>query len=309
MLRPFTVDLIGADVLSDAPGLLGRHIRLSNRIQQRCFPVIDVPHDGYDRRSGHIVGWIIGYFLFRLSFLFEADDLRPETKLGADLLGSFEIKRLVDGGKNALGDKPLDDVLGLDVHLLSQLFERHALGDGDGPVVFRRRGRTRKLYHFRDPLGRFHSPWFFSPYQPWGTTVRATAGLSSRRLFSIRSVISGVTTFSVLVRISIFVLALGTTIFLETVPGCGSSRSAARGGDGSGGFAALPATGALRARPAGLTSSTSGSGAAGSSSSGGASTGAPTSEKNACATSLAVNSTGFGGPGGAASINSAVARS
>ena len=51
-------------------------------------------------------------------------------------------------------------------------------------------------------------------------------GLSSRRPLRIRSVISGVTTFSVLVRIRIFVFAFGTTIFLDTTPGCAGGSAA-----------------------------------------------------------------------------------
>ena len=50
----------------------------------------------------------------------------------------------------------------------------------------------------------------------------------------MRSVISGVTTFSVLVRIRIFVLALGTTIFLETTPGMSRRFCCACRGCGSG---------------------------------------------------------------------------
>ena len=43
-------DRIGADVLRNAAGFAFRHLRLTDRIQQRCFAVVDMAHDRHDRR-------------------------------------------------------------------------------------------------------------------------------------------------------------------------------------------------------------------------------------------------------------------
>ncbi len=43
-------DRVGTDMLCDSTGLTGDHVRLANVVQQRCLAVIDVAHDGDDRR-------------------------------------------------------------------------------------------------------------------------------------------------------------------------------------------------------------------------------------------------------------------
>ncbi len=47
---PSMLDLVGADVLGDAAGFAGRHVRLADRVQQRRLAVVDMAHDGDDRR-------------------------------------------------------------------------------------------------------------------------------------------------------------------------------------------------------------------------------------------------------------------
>ena len=63
------------------------------------------------------------------------------------------------------------------------------------------------------------SNFFFLTNLEEGVKTLGAPGFSSRSPFRMRSVISGVTTRSVVVRIRIFVLAFGTTIFLEKTPG------------------------------------------------------------------------------------------
>ena len=46
-----TVDLVRGDVLRDATGLAGRDARLADRVEQRRLAVVDVTHDGDDRRA------------------------------------------------------------------------------------------------------------------------------------------------------------------------------------------------------------------------------------------------------------------
>ena len=43
--------LVGADVLGDAAGLAGDHVGLADRVEQRGLAVVDVAHDGDDRRA------------------------------------------------------------------------------------------------------------------------------------------------------------------------------------------------------------------------------------------------------------------
>src|SRR5438876_1223937 len=64
-------------------------------------------------------------------FFLERDDLRVEAELAAHLPGDVDIEGLVDRGHDASPQESRDDVLGLAVHLLGKLLDRHPLGDRD----------------------------------------------------------------------------------------------------------------------------------------------------------------------------------
>ena len=49
------VDLVGTDVLGDAAGLARDDVRLADRVEQLGLTVVDVTHDGHDRRTGYQV--------------------------------------------------------------------------------------------------------------------------------------------------------------------------------------------------------------------------------------------------------------
>ena len=48
-------DLVGADVLGDAARLARGDVGLADRVEQRGLAVVDVTHDGDDRRARHQV--------------------------------------------------------------------------------------------------------------------------------------------------------------------------------------------------------------------------------------------------------------
>ena len=50
-------DLRRADVLGDPAALPGRHRRAPDRVEQARLAVVDVAHDGHDRRARHEQGW------------------------------------------------------------------------------------------------------------------------------------------------------------------------------------------------------------------------------------------------------------
>src|SRR5688572_1317827 len=64
------LDLVGADVLRDSAGLAGDDLRLADVVEQRRLAVVDVAHDGDDRRARHHargivdVGVHLGFLLF-----------------------------------------------------------------------------------------------------------------------------------------------------------------------------------------------------------------------------------------------------
>ena len=58
LIAGFQFDLIGTDMLRDAARFAGRHIRCPQRVQQRCFTVVDMTHNRNDRRAGLAVFFV-----------------------------------------------------------------------------------------------------------------------------------------------------------------------------------------------------------------------------------------------------------
>ena len=55
------LDLIGADMLGDAAGFAGDDIGVADRVEQRGLAVVDVAHDGDDRRTrSQVLGRVVG---------------------------------------------------------------------------------------------------------------------------------------------------------------------------------------------------------------------------------------------------------
>ena len=110
------VDLVGADMLRDAAGLLGRDIGRTQRIQQRGLAVVDVAHDGHDRRPGLQILVDVGDALESLLDVRLAHPLHLVPELGHHELGRVRIQGLVDGCKDAVLHQHLDHLGATDRH-------------------------------------------------------------------------------------------------------------------------------------------------------------------------------------------------
>ena len=94
--------LVGADVLGDAAGLPGHQVGVPDRVEQLGLAVVDVTHDGDDRRPGHHVGVLALVLaeldverLEQLAVLFLGrDDLDVVVQLGAEQLERLVVDRL-----------------------------------------------------------------------------------------------------------------------------------------------------------------------------------------------------------------------
>ncbi len=75
-LFTFITNLIRTDTLRDAARFVCRDIRFPKRIQKCCLPVVDMPHDGDDRRTIFKITRIIGcrYIFRRIGRFFRFDD-------------------------------------------------------------------------------------------------------------------------------------------------------------------------------------------------------------------------------------------
>jgi hypothetical protein len=124
----FQCDLIGADVLRDAPRFARDDVRLADVIEERRLPVVDVTHDRHDRRPGlQRLGGVGGLFgLRRRVFLF-AHGLEPER--GRDELDHVEVEPLVDRHHLAeLFERERHDLGGRHLERVGELGDRDELG-------------------------------------------------------------------------------------------------------------------------------------------------------------------------------------
>ena len=88
-------DLVGGDVLRDATGLAGGDARLADRVEQRRLAVVDVTHDGDDRRARLSVLGLVDLLREDVVFL-EGDVLDLVAELAREDLRGVEVDRGVD---------------------------------------------------------------------------------------------------------------------------------------------------------------------------------------------------------------------
>ena len=99
---------VSADVLGDAAGLASGDVRLADHVEQRRFAVINMTHDGHDRRARFeflrlVFDIKLNFFLDRVDdarAAFAFFDFKTETVFCAKLLRDFFVNRLVYRGEN-----------------------------------------------------------------------------------------------------------------------------------------------------------------------------------------------------------------
>ena len=131
--------VVGADVLRDAAGFARGHLGAADVVEQRGLAVIDVTHDGDDRRTRLQV---LGRRLRALQVLLDLvllEHLRRVAHLLDHEHRGVLIDRLVDGRHDAHVHQDLDDFGRLDRHLLRELRDGDGLADAD--FAHDRRGR------------------------------------------------------------------------------------------------------------------------------------------------------------------------
>ena len=90
-------DLVGADVLGDAARLAGRDVGLADGVEQRRLAVVDVAHDGDDRRARDQVLRVVRRLgVDQHLVLAEGRRLDLEAELVRDQRGGVEVDVVVD---------------------------------------------------------------------------------------------------------------------------------------------------------------------------------------------------------------------
>ena len=123
-------DLVGTHALGNAAGLTCDDVGLADGIQQLCLTVVDVAHDGNDRRARLEILVILQFFLVKvdvelleqfLVFLFCGDELDVPADLFAQNLEGLLIQGL-GGGSHLTQVEEHGDQRGLvDVDLLRKI--------------------------------------------------------------------------------------------------------------------------------------------------------------------------------------------
>src|SRR6185437_12620405 len=124
LLAAFQRHLVGADMLRDAARFARHHVGLAQRIEQRGLAVVDMAHDGDDRRTrDHRLGRIVGTFQ-TFEHVGFGDALDGVAVFGGHEFGGVGVDRVVDRRHDAVLHQHLDDVDGT---------ARHAVGEfGNG---------------------------------------------------------------------------------------------------------------------------------------------------------------------------------
>ena len=127
LMTPFgVVDMIGTDVLGDAAGFAGGDLGTADVVEQRSLAVIDVPHDGHDRRTRFLVA-AIGF------------GMRDQRRFGIVVTGPYGlvaqflddehgrvvIDGLIDRGHDTHLEQRFDHVRPLDRHLRGEVGDDH----------------------------------------------------------------------------------------------------------------------------------------------------------------------------------------
>ena len=141
-LRLLTCDVVRADVLRDAAGLALGDPRLADGVEQRRLAVVDVAHDGDDRRARDQV-------LRRgISSVSTSSSSSSKLRIWTSAPNSRAIIVAVSMSSvvlmrhhDPLVEQLLEDVLRADVELVGQILDGHALGQRDRARDRRRRGR------------------------------------------------------------------------------------------------------------------------------------------------------------------------
>ena len=133
-------DLVGADVLGDAAVLGVDDVSVTDRVEQLGLTVVDVPHDGDDRRTGHHVLSVVEFFglevdvegLEQLAVLvLGGDDLDVIAELRAQGLEGVLVEGLRGGRHLAQGEEDRHECCGIDINLLGEVSKGCALADAD----------------------------------------------------------------------------------------------------------------------------------------------------------------------------------
>src|SRR5690606_31514949 len=136
-----SLHVVGTDMLGDTTGFAGSHLGTTDIVQQRGLAVVNVTHDGHDRRAADFFTFVVhghDQTIFQVAFL---DLLDLVAHVFSQDGGGVLIQHLVDGHHVAVLEHVLDNFGSLHRHFLSQF----GYGDGFTNYHFTHYGSCRLL--------------------------------------------------------------------------------------------------------------------------------------------------------------------
>ena len=128
------LDIVSTDMLGDSAGLPFGDVSGADGIKQAGFAMVNVPHDGDDRRPGQqtlerfrFSGTAAG--VLKDGLLVKGDVLHLVVEFISEQRGGFKIKRVVDGHHGPLAHKFLDQIVGLDPHAFGKFAHGNHVAD------------------------------------------------------------------------------------------------------------------------------------------------------------------------------------
>ena len=134
------LDLVGTDVLRDATMLGVDNVSVTDSVEQLGLTVVDVTHDGDDRRARFHVLSVVKLFGFEVDvegleqltiLVLRRDDLDVVAEFGTQCLEGVLVEGLRGGRHLAQGEEDRHERCGINVDLLGEVGQGRALTDAD----------------------------------------------------------------------------------------------------------------------------------------------------------------------------------
>nr|CAI0340834.1 membrane hypothetical protein [Rhizobiaceae bacterium] len=137
------LDLVGADMLCDAAGFASDNVGMPDGVEQRGLAVVDVAHDGHDRRTRFQIALVVGNVEDTFLDVGFGDALDGMAEFAGDEFGQVGVDQIAGLHHLAFLHQVLDDVDGAFGHALRQFLN----GDGLRQHDLARNLLARLLHH------------------------------------------------------------------------------------------------------------------------------------------------------------------
>ena len=129
-LTTLEADAVGTDMLGDPPCFASDNVGIAQAVEERRLTVVDVTHDGDDRRTADEVSFVIDLFFLRDGFDdLSADEVGLVAEFFCDHLDGLSVEAHVDRHHQTDAHTGSDDLRHGDVHEACEVTHRHELSE------------------------------------------------------------------------------------------------------------------------------------------------------------------------------------